>query len=325
MSGGLSSVDGRVVISETEHFTVERYASRDEWLRARRTGVGGSDAPALWDFGFSRPWSLWAEKRGLLAPADDEADYLRIGARMEPVIADEYAYQTGRRLVDPGRTVLLRSRRWPWMIVSLDRVAYAPHETAGPGVLECKNRNVGAWGDWNEGIPGAVQVQVQHALAVTGWSWASAATIVGGSRFRFYDITPIPDFIEEHVAECRAFMRLVETGEEPEATGHESDGRALRLLYPGDSGEEIPLDDEAVRQAEVLAAAKRERKAAEEREEAAENWFRQRMGAATFGRLPDGRIAQLRTEPRRAETCVGCGAEVRRATTPRPLRFKRGE
>lgn len=325
---GIVSIDGRVTVVDTEHFTVERYATRAEWLAARPSGIGGSDAPALWGLGFKRPFALWCEKRGLVADDVEDSDYLRIGARMEPIIADEHAYATGRSIIDPGRTTILRSREWPWMFVSLDRallasVALEPAlARLGPGVLECKNRNAGAWAEWTNGAPEEVQAQIQHAFAVTRWRWGSAAAIIGGNRPRHVDVEPIPSFVGEHVETCRAFWQMVQLGAEPAATGHDSDERALKALYPGESGETIDLDDEAVKQAALLVAAKRDAKLAELRATEAEQWFRQRLGAATFGRLPGGGRVQLRVEARRAEVC-GCGAEVRRATAPRVLRFKK--
>jgi predicted phage-related endonuclease len=315
----LSSVDGRVVISDSEHFTVETYRDRAAWLDARMTGYGGSDAPGLWGFGYKREYALWTEKRGLVPSEENDSEYLRFGVRMEQVIADEYAYQTGRTLVDPGRTTILRSRRWPWMFVSIDRVILDKYDVLRPGILEAKNRGVGAASAWRSGVPDDTMTQLQHAFAVTGMTWGSAAAAIGGNHLEWIDVEPIPKFIEEHVDVCRVAWERVQSGEEPPATGHDSDGRAVRLLFPEESGETIALDSETAEQIAALETARAEEAAAKNRKKAAENLIRQRMGSASYATLPDGRIAQLLVEPHRAEE------KPRAATNPRVLRIKKSK
>ncbi len=46
-------------------------APRDEWLRVRNTGIGGSDAGVILGLNkWKSPITLWAEKTGQVAPND---------------------------------------------------------------------------------------------------------------------------------------------------------------------------------------------------------------------------------------------------------------
>src|SRR5690606_20076292 len=72
--------------------------SRDEWLQARRRGIGGSDAAVIAGLDpFKSPVRLWMEKRGEIEeePAGEAAEW---GLLLEPVIAREFERRTGKRV-----------------------------------------------------------------------------------------------------------------------------------------------------------------------------------------------------------------------------------
>lgn len=211
-----------------ETFRVECHANRASWLAARRTGIGGSDAPALWrkeieragGTTFGSEYSLWAEKRGLV-PSIDETD-------VEPVIAALYERRSGNRVIYPGPFTLLRSIRWPFMIVTLDR---AIETSVSMGVLECKS----AAAEWKDTAPLAVACQVQHALLVTGWTWGVAADLVCG-RFVCQDIDRDESFLTTHLLACSAFWGWrVMGGRAPPIDGDETtqaDGALTEAVPP---------------------------------------------------------------------------------------------
>ena len=70
--------------------------SRDEWLRARHMGIGGSDTGAI--LGVS-PWesryTLWKEKTSPQPDQSPPTDAMADGNLMEPVIAEIFAEQSG--------------------------------------------------------------------------------------------------------------------------------------------------------------------------------------------------------------------------------------
>ena len=282
-------------LDEAAEFSVEVYSDRDAWLVARRSGIGGSDAPALWQqknplvASFGSPYSVWASKQstGEEVTDEEEAEWLEIGREMEPVIASMYQRRTGRSLIYPGPTTILRSKKWPFMFVSVDRIIDDQEE--GRGILECKNRHFSKIKDWSgDSSPIEVQIQVGHAMAVTGFAYGVAAAIVGGSRFRFQEIRRSEDFVAAHVDLCSEFWRLVESGTPPPVDGSRKTAETLARLFPEDNGESIALPpgseewDEQYRQANEMLAEAMALKTE------AQNKIRAAMATASVGVLPSG-------------------------------------
>jgi putative phage-type endonuclease len=148
--------------------------SREEWLEARRSGIGGSDVAAICGLD---PWrtvtDVYDEKLGVAGDKPPTAPMLR-GTYLEPVAADLYAERTGRAL---RRQPLRRHADYPWMIGNVDRQILAG--TAGiteTGILEVKCPGVRTFAKVKaHGMPENYILQLQHYLAVYGYSWGSFA------------------------------------------------------------------------------------------------------------------------------------------------------
>lgn len=272
-------------------FTVERHADREAWLEARRRGIGGSDAPALWGCGFDSPMGVYADKRALRS--DSDAEWLEIGALLEPAIRALYVRRTARAVDYPGEHVILRSLRWPFLSVSIDG-AVADEVRDGRGLLEIKNR--GGFARWDDGVPLAVQVQAQHGLAVTGWAWASCCALLGGNRFAWADAERDQAFIDLHIERCRRLWECVEKAEPPEADDTEATATALRAIYGRDNGAIVDLDERAARWTDNWIEAGEEAADAARAGRRYENKLRRAIGAAQSARLPDGRTLTLKTQ-----------------------------
>lgn len=139
----------------------------------RKAGLGGSDMPVV--LGLS-PWKsrreLWAEKRGLAEETPPTPAMLR-GIHLEPVAADLYAEQTGRKL---RRSNLTRyHREHPFLLCHVDRMIVAENGK-GPGVLEIKCPGIHAFRKvQREGLSPAYLAQLAHNMMVTGRSWGAFA------------------------------------------------------------------------------------------------------------------------------------------------------
>lgn len=158
--------------------------TRAAWLEARRSGIGGSDAPAI--LGVSKwrtPLTVYREKRGELTP-DDVGSVAAVewGTRLEPVIRQAYADRTGETVRVPD--ALLRHPQHAYMIGNLDGV------TDSGKVLEIKTaRSMDGWGEpGTDQIPDAYLVQVQHYLAITAYPVADVAVLFGGSDLALYQV-----------------------------------------------------------------------------------------------------------------------------------------
>lgn len=274
----------------SEPCTVETLETETAWLEARRSGIGSSDAPAVLDVSPFQPRAaLFAHKLGLEPAESTRAPWLEWGHLLEPVVADHYGRVTGRTVqADPPWT-LRRSRQWPWMVATLDRIVVGPDP--GPAPLEIKT--AGAWRaeEWAEEPPLYVQVQVQHQLAVTGWTWASVAVLLGGHRFHWCDVARNDRFIERLVVQEREFVDRLARRELPPIDGSEATRDLLRHLYPRETtGLVVNLTDAEADIDAALQAANAELAKWKLAKEMCENQLRAALGEAEVGVLPGGRV-----------------------------------
>ena len=265
------------------------------WLEARRGCVGASESAAL--FGahhYLSPYALYCRKRGLVPDDIGDEEAAAWGKRLEPAIADWYAETSGRVLVDHGRHALRLHLERPYLGATLDREIVAFDER-GPGALEIKTADPVLAHEWEEGPPLAYQIQVQHQLAVTGWTWGVIVVSLGRRNPLVFEVARNDEFIEVLLEECEAFWRRVTEGDPPDVDGHPATGRALKALYPTDSGETIDLPAEAAKWDGERTALLKEKKGIEARLDALDNNLRAAIGAASFARLPGGGSYSLMT------------------------------
>ena len=61
--------------------------SREEWLRWRTKGIGGSDASIIAGLNpYKSVYQLWQEKRGMMPFEEAENDFTHFGTVLEPVV-----------------------------------------------------------------------------------------------------------------------------------------------------------------------------------------------------------------------------------------------
>jgi putative phage-type endonuclease len=207
-------------ISQCGHSSVAQYAqyaaprqgeglSMSDFHSDRRTGIGGSDAPAA--LGLSHwmsPYGLWLEKTGALA-SRDEPEWMSWGKLIEPVIRAEYERRTGRTV---QLLPMLRHPTHPFMIAHLDGLADQSR------VLEIKmSRTSNGWGEpGSDEIPLEYLVQVHHCLVVAGAPVADVAALIGGSELRLYEIHGDDAITRELVRQEHEFWQRVKNNDPPD-------------------------------------------------------------------------------------------------------------
>ena len=216
--------------------------SRDEWLSVRKKGIGSSDAAAAIGLNpYQSALELWMIKTGRdehLPKVDpnDEDSPMYWGSLLEPIVATHYTRRTGHRVrrinavlqhPDPDKT---------WMLANIDREVIGTTEVQ---LLECKTAGEFGARLWREGVPEYVVCQVQHQLAVTGKSAADVCVLICGQEVRVHRINRDDWLIARLIELERQFWQYVETDTPPPADGSDSAERALRCLYPQDSGNKI--------------------------------------------------------------------------------------
>ncbi len=149
-------------------------SSNREWLRLRKSGIGGSDAGAVCGMNpYSSAMKVFKEKTSEeIEEVDNEA--IRIGHDLEDYVAQRFTEATGLKVRKSN--FMYRSKEHPFMIADVDRFVIG--EDAG---LECKTAsayNADKWADGN--IPLHYVLQCYHYMAVTGKKvWYIAAVILG--------------------------------------------------------------------------------------------------------------------------------------------------
>lgn len=145
-----------------------------EWLRLRKSGIGGSDAGALCGVNpYSSAMKVFQDKTGEKVEEQD-SEAIRIGHDLEDYVAKRFTEAAGLKVRKSN--FMYRSVEHPFMIADVDRLVIG--EDAG---LECKTAsayNADKWADGN--IPLHYVMQCYHYMAVTGKrTWYIAAVILG--------------------------------------------------------------------------------------------------------------------------------------------------
>lgn len=277
-----------------------------EQHRARSTGIGGSDLPAL--LGLDCPGGktiadVWVRKRRgpnleldpIVEDWDEEeedkpsafAPYLRgkatdAGSVLEAAIADLYTAITG---LDVARCRSLVGRR-PWMRCNVDRVT-GP-ELASRRYVNAKRprwaklgvdrgleiKLVGGWvaNTWpDDGVPDYVRVQCQWYMGITGLPRWDVMALLGGTDPRIIRLDRDEGLIAGLEDVAKAFwVDHVLANVPPPVAGSPAQAMAImRAISPEAELEEVEDESpEVVVAMAKLVRARQRRKAAEEETEA---------------------------------------------------------
>jgi putative phage-type endonuclease len=237
-------------------------ASRANWLKHRRDGLGGTDVAAV--LGFNRwatPLDVWLDKTGR-STADELDTYpVRRGTFMEPYLLAEYArtYPLARMEKPPA---LLAHPEFPFLRASLDGLAHHPEQTV---IVEAKTagwRSRTDWWDEEALIPDAYAIQVLHYLMVTQLDEAHVVADIAGD---FTTVTIARDLDWEAAALplLADWWGTFVVGDTPPPADWERDTiPALNRAWvpvPGESVEAAPMVAAAVKVWQSLSPAHRER------------------------------------------------------------------
>lgn len=163
-----------------EKIDVKRYKTETEWLEARTSYIGGSDAACI--IGFN-PWKsnieLWREKTGRKQPDDiSDNEAVKFGKEAEEHLRELFAldYRAAGYLVLYEPLNMWTNTKYPWAHASLD--GWILDESGNfekRGILEIKTATINSASQarkWQNGIPDNYFVQILHYLAVTGSDFA---------------------------------------------------------------------------------------------------------------------------------------------------------
>jgi putative phage-type endonuclease len=304
--------------------TVE--TARAAWLAERRKGIGASEVAAILGADPRRgPLALYAEK--VDAYVREDTPWLAWGRRAEGLVADVYAEESGRQVLEPvgGPYEIVRSREVPIIGATLDRVttgseqwpapvtATKPADVSGP--LECKMVSSFTAARWREEAPLEYQIQLQVQMFCVGARWGVLAALIGWPpRPVWVDVERNDRFLAVAIPKVEAFWHRVVNRDPPDTDSTPETSPAIRALWPADTGETITLAHDTLDLVMRWEAAKARSTSFEAEADDLGNQLRARMRDATVGLLADGTSLVLKTVSRKAYTTV------HDATTYRTLR-----
>ncbi|MGH7714381.1 MAG: YqaJ viral recombinase family protein [Vulcanimicrobiaceae bacterium] len=253
--------------------SVAEISTREAWLQARRSGLGGSDAaPAIGLSPYKTPHDLWLEKLGRTEDTE-QTERQRMGTRLEDVIADEYMERTGKTLHRVNR--ILRHPEHSWMIANIDRRIVG--EKAG---FEAKSVDKDAARSDEWGAPGTDEVptyyllQAAHYLAVTSYERFDLAALVGGNTLNIYVIRRDEELISTLIEMESKFWKHVVSETEPPVVSTEE----AKRRWPQSVASKIVATPEIVEHCARLRTLKADLKRIEEEIEKADTPIRGFMG-----------------------------------------------
>jgi putative phage-type endonuclease len=272
----------------TRAVPVAGWGSEREWLAARRTGLGASEAAAALGFvRYRTPWQVWAEKTDTRRPPELGSPAGELGHALEPWLLQQAATMLGRPVArTPAR--LYAHPGHPWRLAS-------PDAMCGAALVEAKTAGlVSGWpvrGDWTEDrIPLGYELQVRWQMHVMGAPAVEVVALVAGVGLRRWSVQRDPGIEAELVAQVAQWWQThVVGGLEPPLGPY--DRPTAEQRWPAATAG--PLDLDGTELGELIArrqqAAEREEVAGLEREEC-DNRVRALLGEHREGWL-DGQWA----------------------------------
>ena len=138
---------------------------RTNWLKERRTGIGGSEAAAVLGVSpWATPVTVWLDKTGRAAPKE-ETEAMRIGMELEDFVARRYCAETGRTVRRFNKMVhvgCLLGNFDRLVVPEGEKVASHMDEVRTDTLLECKTSSR----EWDGEVPIYYQTQVQHYMGL---------------------------------------------------------------------------------------------------------------------------------------------------------------
>ena len=147
--------------------------TREEWLKCRRQGIGGSDAGCIVG---ANPWKsarqLWKEKTGVNKPDDiSDKPAVRFGKEAEQHLRALFLLTYPQYTCEYHEFRMYANDRLPFIFATLDGELT---DTDGRrGILEIKTTTIQQakqWFEWDDCIPQHYYIQILHQLLACDWA-----------------------------------------------------------------------------------------------------------------------------------------------------------
>lgn len=254
--------------------------SREEWLRWRKKGIGGSEVAALVGMHpYLSPFSIYMDKIGELEPQDDN-EAMRIGRDLEEYVAQRFTEKTGIRV--RKNSSILMDDECDYMIADIDR--WSKKDGIG---LECKTMSPNSKavkGLEDDSVPPQYYIQCQWYMMITGLNKWHLAILVLGRAFYTFEI----DRNDEDITVLRKAAKDFWIGnvlprKMPPPDGTESAQKAISHLIQGVDNEATVRLDSAVDEIKHLQEINEQIDTLKQEADAIKQKFLLELGASGIG------------------------------------------
>lgn len=227
----------------------------DEWLAARRHGLGGSEIAAVVGLSpFESRFSLYHRKTGAVGPAEVSPP-MEWGTRLEGAVLAKYRENhpeldftvTNGTFAHPDR---------PWQIANPDLLAI-------DRIIEAKTSPYGdGWGDpGTDQIPVHVRCQVLWYMDVLDRERADVCVLISGCDYREYVVEWEPREAAQLREAGRIFLGEIACGVRPDIDEHSATYQAIKEMHPEIDPVDVDLTNAIARRFILAKAAEKAAKA----------------------------------------------------------------
>ena len=224
---------------------------REEWLKYRRKGIGGSDAGAICGVNpYSTALKVYQDKTSE-EPGIIDSESMRQGRDLEDYVARRFMEATGKKVRKSN--FMYQHDSYPFMLADIDRMVVG--EDAG---LECKTASAFSADKWKDDeVPEHYILQCMHYMAVTGTKAWYIAVVLLGKEFKWKKIERDDEMIRDLIKiEQDFWFGHVVPRIMPEPDGSkEYDELLNRYFHTARKASTIPLvgfDEKLARRQEIL-------------------------------------------------------------------------
>lgn len=206
--------------------------SREEWLRLRKQGIGGSDAGAICGVNpYTSPVQVYLDKITDDIPEDIDNESMRCGRDLEEYVAERFVEATGLKV--RRANMMYAHKKYPYMIADVDRLIVGKDENGQLVGLECKTASPYSADKWNDGqIPAHYLAQCYHYMAVLDASAWYIAVLIYGKEFKYIKIDRDDEVINALIEiESHFWNDNVLKGRMPEMDGSTATDEAINILF----------------------------------------------------------------------------------------------
>lgn len=201
--------------------------NREDWLKNRTKGIGGSEISAVVGCNpYKTNVDLWLEKTGQVVPEDiSEKPFVKYGTNAEMHLRELFKLDFPQFEVDYVENNSWKNSKYPWALASLD--GWITDEQGRKGIFECKTTeilNSMHKEKWKDQIPQNYYCQCLFYMAVYEAEFcvlkAQLKTVFDGipylqTKHFFIERKDVQEDIDYLMQEGERFWKLVETGQRP--------------------------------------------------------------------------------------------------------------